>query len=961
MAIDDATILSFWGKARATDAASDTWHTAAYHLIDVAESADAILRVRPRLLARGASLLGLPADETRRLAVALASLHDLGKFAWRFQAKVQERYPPVLGSWRASPAGASHAADGLKLWERCLEAALGPRLWSGGTSALGPLAQATFGHHGRPVRSTPEPVGDVFGTVGLEVALASAERVLDVLGCAPIVGAATPTAGTRASWWLSGVITLADWVGSQERFFTFRAANHSLEEYRERIARPSAEQAVRACGLVPPVPAPLRGFVTVTGITGVPTDAQARAADVVLPAGPMLVLVEDVTGAGKTEAAQMLVHRLIADGRATGAYWAMPTQATANAMYERQRAMIEGLYESAGPRPSLVLAHGQARLSDRFRRTVLRDDDVVPNAHALDAEGTAGDTGDDEPTSTIACAAFLADDRRAGLLADVGAGTIDQALLAVLPSRFNTMRLAGLGDKVLVLDEAHAYDAYMSEEITALLRFQAALGGSAVVLSATLSGRQWKAIMHAWQEGLGLRGARVVAAERLAAYPLMTVVGASDAGGEVTQVPLPPSPRPHRDLEVALMHSVEVAVSHVAAAARAGGAVAWIRNTVDECLAAAALLRAEGLDPIVFHARFAQGDRQRREREVLELFGRPDAAHPDREAARRGRVLVATQVVEQSLDLDFDVMLSDLAPIDLLIQRAGRLWRHPARDAWRRAHGFGFRFFVLTPAPTETPAADWPAPLLPKVRLVYEHVGVLWRTAETLARCGRIVTPGEAGEPSGLRALIEAVYGEAEDPDASLPPTLRAAAARAEGDEGALTEAGRYVVLKLRDGYDASAAAWSDDLRAVTRLGDGSTIVRLARAGAQGALEPWDADTSLPEWQRWSLSEVRVAPYRIPAGSRPPSDHESAVHAYRSLWGRWEQDITVLPLTRADSGVWRGRVIRPDGSVIEAVASERDGLIFAPSATATVGASGEVAATTDARLAKGVPTTKEEA
>src|SRR5690606_36223873 len=152
------------------------------------------------------------------------------------------------------------------------------------------------------------------------------------------------------------------------------------------------------------------------------------------------------------EAAQMIVHRLMVAGRAAGAYWAMPTQATANAMYARQAAAVDLLFAAgAGPKPSLVLAHGQQRLHEGFRGTVL------PGAGDLARAGTeAGGGSGDELPGTLECAAFLADDRRAALLADLGAGTVDQALLGVLPSRFNTVRLVGLADKVLVVDEAHA-------------------------------------------------------------------------------------------------------------------------------------------------------------------------------------------------------------------------------------------------------------------------------------------------------------------------------------------------------------------------------------------------------------------------------------------------------------------------------------------------------------------------
>jgi CRISPR-associated endonuclease/helicase Cas3 len=590
--------------------------------------------------------------------------------------------------------------------------------------------------------------------------------------------------------------------------------------------------------------------------------------------------------------------------------------------------MLDGLYDaSADTRPSLVLAHGQARLSERFRATVLRPDG------ALQA-GTL-DVGDGEPTSSVSCAAFVADDSRTALLADVGAGTIDQALLGVLPSRFCTLRLAGLGDKVLVLDEAHAYDSYMQEEIGALLRFQAALAGCAVVLSATLARRQWEGLVRAWQEGLGVRGTAMALPPREAAYPLATVVAATDVAGQISQVPLEADlQRSHRHVHVELVRAVESAVAHVVTVSRAGGAVAWIRNTVDECLAAAALLRAEGIEPLVFHARFAQGDRQRREREVLALFGRPDAEHPERESDRRGRVLVATQVVEQSLDLDFDAMVSDLAPVDLLIQRAGRLWRHRERNAWREAQGFTRTFFVLAPETTEAPAALWPAPLLPKVRYVYPHVGVLWRTARALEASGRIVTPGATGEAGGLRALIEAVY-DADDGD--VPASLLGAADRAHGEEGAQKEAGRFAVLKVSEGYDASRSAWVDDLRAVTRLGAERTTVRLARVGQAGSLEPWERDVSLPPWQRWALSEVKLSRYRVPAGTAASPKHAATVAALRGQWGPWEQDVPVVPMEPSDDGEWCGACVRPDERTITLRVNAAIGLSFETGTRASAG------------------------
>jgi CRISPR-associated endonuclease/helicase Cas3 len=358
-------------------------------------------------------------------------------------------------------------------------------------------------------------------------------------------------------------------------------------------------------------------------------------------------------------------------------------------MYTRQADAIDTLYVHGGvEKPSLVLAHGQQKLHHTFRSTVLREetqaDDRPPGAVP------ARDGNDDELDSSVACPAFLADDRRAALLADVGVGTVDQAILGVLPSRFNTMRLVGLCEKVLIVDEAHAYDAYMGVEIQELLRFHAAFGGSAVILSATLSAKQRRSIVEAWADGVAGGGRLVTFGGGLvpvsSEYPLATTVSAAGLHEEKIET----ASWSHRSVGVRLVHDIEHAIAHVLDAQARGGAVAWVRNTVDDCLDAAAQLSARGVDVLVFHARFAQGDRQDREAEVMRLFGRKARAEE-----RRGRVLVATQVIEQSLDLDFDAMVSDLAPIDLLVQRAGRLWRHSEKRAAERPSELSMELVVF--------------------------------------------------------------------------------------------------------------------------------------------------------------------------------------------------------------------------------------------------------------------------
>ena len=216
-------------------------------------------------------------------------------------------------------------------------------------------------------------------------------------------------------------------------------------------------------------------------------------------------------------------------------------------------------------------------------------------------------------TASTACAHWIADDRRRAFLADAGAGTVDQALLSILPSRHQSLRLLGLMRRVLILDEVHAYDAYMQREIERLLEFQAGLGGCAILLSATLPLSIRARLADAFARGLGEREDADRAAGGGMAYPMATVraAGVQFASG------VPGRPGHGRTLPVRFLRTPDEALAEVEQAARAGKAVLYIRNTVDDALCAHAALAARGLDPDLFHARFALEDRLEIERRVV--------------------------------------------------------------------------------------------------------------------------------------------------------------------------------------------------------------------------------------------------------------------------------------------------------------------------------------------------------
>ncbi|XLV70486.1 CRISPR-associated helicase Cas3' (plasmid) [Ralstonia syzygii subsp. celebesensis] len=275
-------------------------------------------------------------------------------------------------------------------------------------------------------------------------------------------------------------------------------------------------------------------------------------------------------------------------------------------------------------------------------------------------------------------------------------------------------------------------------------------------------------------------------------------------------------------------------VERVMNEARAGRCICWIRNTVDDARHAFTALRSHLPEKslALFHSRFAMGDRLAIEAAALDRFGKASTA-----AQRQGQVLIATQVVEQSLDLDFDIMISDLAPIDLLIQRAGRLQRHarhgdgePATDGCERRPAP--TLYLLCPENTDTPGSNWYAASFPKARHVYPNVGQLWLTQRALLAAGQIVSPGGPGEDGAVRSLVEAVYGPEADP---IPDALQRATQEQMGKDMAAASQAHFNALNLERGYCAdSSHHWYEDTQTPTRLGDETCEIYLAREEGGG-------------------------------------------------------------------------------------------------------------------------------
>lgn len=812
----DHSVADWPGKA---DDSGRT-HPAAFHMLDVAACFERV--------AESLGAVRMWSEPLRQAVQFLVALHDLGKVSDAFRRQIVEGRPPH--------PGCRHAELTFQLLRDLDEPFLAGVL-GGGRQARRELYAAVAGHHGGPIDPGDAVLEqrrrDAIGVEAARAASGLAEQ-LHALFPGAALGAMRHGEARRLSWLVSGLTVIADWIGSNDIWFPFAAPDDDLTSYRAR-AQAQAEIAVSAAGLGRAEPR-LTDPRTLLDLPGL-RPMQAATAEAPLPDGPVMGLIEDATGAGKTEAALILAQRMMQAGKGGGLYFALPTMATANAMFARLRPILGRMFDG---RPSLALAHGRSALSDDFAEVLGND-----GARAQDA----------------GCAAWLADDRRRALLADIGVGTVDQALMAVLPTRFHTLRLAALSGRILIVDEAHAYDPYMKGQLETLLRFQAMLGGSAIVMTATLPTPMRRAYARAFLKGAGSDTAPSESAD----YPALTVLG-----GETAHRAVAPVPATVRRVAVSRLPTAENAVETLAAGARAGAACVWVRNAVDDAIAAVKALRAAGVAADLFHARFAMCDRLAVEQRQLERFGKAGAG-------RRGSVLVATQVVEASLDLDFDVMVSDLAPVGALIQRAGRLWRHmDLRPADARPVP-GPHLHVVSPDPADVTDAHWLHGVLEAGAWVYA-TDAQWRTADGLFRAGEIAAP------NGLRALIEAVHGEEIGP---LPAPLEQASREAEGTRYADAALAHTNTVSPVRGYGDTADT-VDDQRFPTRLGTEQVTLILTRRGANG-LECWARADSRARAE--ALSEVQISRSRYEALPERPAQDTDEIAEFIRPWKAWRKKL----------------------------------------------------------------------
>ncbi|MGB0955905.1 MAG: CRISPR-associated helicase Cas3' [Panacagrimonas sp.] len=877
---------NYWGKAHPPSGSAAEFHVLEYHCLDVAAVGVEYLRRAPRLVAFLAAQLDLGRPDLLESWLALwLALHDLGKFSEAFQSQKPELFQALRGRApeAAKPYRIRHDSLGFLYWSKSLSIQLEEQQWLGPESAcfqygLDCWAQAVTGHHGRPPEEKEEYLGHHFCKEDHGAIAEFVTQVRELFLSAPLVREVQRwdpesffETSQQLSWWIAGLTVLADWIGSNTDYFPYRTEEIPLAEYWE-IARNQAVKALDKTGVTPVSAESGLRFADVFASIENPSPLQHWAIEAAPGSGPQIHLLEDVTGSGKTEAAMMLAYRLMDAGVADGFYIGLPTMATANAMYERIAGFYRRLFRDDA---SLVLAHGQRHLVESFAATVL--------------PGSAEEHDPDQidETASARCSAWLADHNKRALLASAGVGTIDQALSAVLHSRHQSLRLLGLFGKVLIIDEVHACDAYMQRVLETLLQFHAYAGGSVILLSATLPTRMRQSLLSAFASGRRLTAPQC----RAEAYPLTTAWRATQPDQLLEQA-LATRAAVRRQVDVVLIDRQAEIVQGIVSAVSEGRCVCWIRNTIHDALDAQAAL--EGLIApekiTLFHARFALEDRLRIEQKILNHFGKDSRA-----TEREGRLVIATQVVEQSLDADWDLMVSDLAPIDRIVQRAGRLCRH-LRDAQGNPLKSGVdqrgtpKLLVFTPKWADEPDAQWFKAAFPKAAAVYPHHAQLWRTMKVL-RKGRLAMPDDA------RPFIEEVYAN----DEEMPEGLKKVTQDVEADGYANISIAQQNSLRLDAGYERGGIDWWSEAQTPSRLGEPSSSVILARWD-KGKLKPWaQGDYSLRH--AWAYSCLRVAE-RLIAETAQDADVEKDKAILAALEtmpnkGRWS---VLLPLKETAEG-----------------------------------------------------------
>ncbi|MFE4516444.1 CRISPR-associated helicase Cas3' [Kitasatospora sp. NPDC056783] len=845
-----------WGKSAGR--AGGSANLLLSHMLDTAAVAEVAWdRYLPPVTKRRLDDVAGGRGKGRRLFAWLCGIHDYGKAVPAFQyldpdladsvrrtGLSWDKFAVKSASWRHDKAGG-----------RLLRAALAKARWA--EEQVDWVWPLVAGHHGRfPTLGQLRPKKEDLQGKGPSWKLAQSalvevfSRELGFEGESPLAAVEPALVPGRAvQLQLSGLVVMADWIASDERHFAGvpDLAEVTITQARRRAAAAWSSLGLRGGWGVLPTPGP-EAFRDRFGHGTRPS--QELVLDVVRRmGGPGLVIVEAPMGEGKTKAALAAAELLAARYGLDGVYLGMPTQATADPMFTQVRAWLRNVEE--GLEDQVALLHGK-RMFNKEWRGLLEGagewgQDADSRYSTVDEYGMRSDCFDGcegEGGERRAPAEWFLG-RRRGLLSPFVVGTIDQLLYAATRTKHVMLRVAGLAGKVVVLDEVHAADVYMSQFLLEGLWWLGQAGVPVVLLSATLPPEQRRRLVAAYLAGT--RSAEVSEDLDLPepkGYPSVTAAWSGQDGKperlvedtdpwradlqvRVEVLDEPPTPTDSRTSEEDTGPADTVA-DYLRERLVDGGCVLVIRNTVARAQATFEALHKEfGADVHLLHGRLHAGHRADRTQEVLHLLGPPETG-----VERPGRlIVVATQLAEQSFDVDADLLITDLAPMDLLLQRIGRLHRH---DGVKRPALLAQPTVAITGIHL---ADDREPQILRASEGIYGRY-LLLRTAAEVKRAAE-ARGGAWSVPSQVPELVARAYGAdpvvpAEWAEAEARAwqawEVRQAERRAKAAEYVLTRAGEHGSPTLAGlHFGGHGTLTEGQFEALVRDGDRSVEVVLVR------------------------------------------------------------------------------------------------------------------------------------
>ncbi len=859
----DPKLTNFWAKTEKGDDDGGAWHPLILHMLDVAAVSDAILEREPQETRhRMGVVLDMNWEKARPWLLVVVACHDLGKACPGFQCKWKNL--SELDAGRSPNTNIGHGfVSQIALTEFLLKIG-----WPEDLADL--VADAVGCHHG--ARISPFKREHLEGdrrVLGKQEWTKARQALIETL-IAFFNPGGPPTKKTLTGpdfMLLAGLTSFADWIGSNEAWFPYGTPRDTEDLpgwFQNRRIR--AEQALDLIGWNrrAPLATAQKSFENVFGFS--PRPLQQAVADALpLLKAPSILLVEAPMGEGKTEAALFAHLELQRRFGHRGLYVALPTKATGNAMFQRVLKFLAN--EGSQRKVDLQLLHGATLLSDAFQN--LRFSGIH----------------DPETGGEIRAGEWFTHKKRA-LLSEYGVGTVDQAILPILPVRHNFVRLWGLENRVVIFDEIHAYDAYTGTLLVQLLRWLMALGSSVVLLSATLPPSIRRKLAEVTNS---------VLPEEETAYPRLSVF----QSGQARQIRFAADPMRRRSLRlVGIEPDLMSMRTAIEGQLISGGLGLALVNTVQRAQDLFGLFPegtpieragkrigkrlSDGTEVFLFHARYPADRRQQREDHAIAAFG-PDANRAGR------KILIATQVAEQSLDLDFDVIATDLAPIDLVLQRAGRLWRHASGS--RPVSEPVLLIAGLTgDAP---PLFDDPL-----------WWGTVYRE-DLLLRTWILLHPKQGLTlPDDIDVLVQAAYEEQVVVPEALRERMESALMKGEGDACALKMQANQAIIGFPD--DAS---WNDTARLVLydedEPGVHRTLMAQTRLGQESvvAIPLWPQDGFNTE-EIPAFSQAKLWFMRSVSLSR-----KNVVQKFRSMgtpegWRKSPLLRNCFPLVLDDEGCW---------------------------------------------------------